>query len=516
MRIFNVLRNSLYSLVSFAMVALLGIVVRKYFTMYLAVELLGVEGLFANIMAMLSLAEMGLTSVVSYGLYRELAHNNRQEINILMNIYRYIYSIIGTAIVILGFIIYFFLPWIIKDVDISWSYVEFVYFVQIATLFISYFLAYKRVIFAADQRDYMVLKIDTCCNSLRNIGQLVAIIIFQDYILYCAIALVCTFGANLIVSYRMKRDYPYVLIRKVSFTEIKERNVFKDVKNILIQRIAGFVYGGTGAMILSSICGLTVTGMFANYQLLDKGLFSIMYRVLQGIVPSIGNLVNGNDKTKSLTIYYMLDFSYMLLGGYIGCIYVIAIQPFVRLFFGNNFLLPFSLVIVWSLYVFIMIQFENACNFRSTQGYYDYDRKYVIYSAVTQLLFGIPFTYLYGVTGLMLAGIFSWAFIGYGRIKLVFNIIFDHISIKSYLLKHLYWSVITIVEVGIIYVILERFNYPEELWQIGVNCIAAFIIMGIFQTAVFHKTNEFCLFVEYFQKTLGIVQQKFKRKADIL
>ena len=56
MRIFNVLRNSLYSLVSFVLVALLGIVVRKYFTTYLAVELLGVEGLFSNIMAILSLA----------------------------------------------------------------------------------------------------------------------------------------------------------------------------------------------------------------------------------------------------------------------------------------------------------------------------------------------------------------------------------------------------------------------------------------------------------------------------
>ena len=98
MRTLNILRNSAYSLISFACVALLGIFVRKFFTQYLPVELLGIEGLFSNIIAMLSLAELGVSAIISYNLYREIAKDNKKEINILMSLYRYVYTIIGSFI----------------------------------------------------------------------------------------------------------------------------------------------------------------------------------------------------------------------------------------------------------------------------------------------------------------------------------------------------------------------------------------------------------------------------------
>ena len=84
MRIVNVLRNSIFSLSSFAVLAIATLLVRKFFVVYLPVNLLGIEGVFSSIVQMLSLAEMGLTSIISYSLYRELAKNNKEEINILI------------------------------------------------------------------------------------------------------------------------------------------------------------------------------------------------------------------------------------------------------------------------------------------------------------------------------------------------------------------------------------------------------------------------------------------------
>ena len=106
MRSINVLRNSCYALGSFTLTALLSIVVRKYFTIYLSVELLGIEGLFSNIVTMLSMAELGISSIISYSLYRELSASNVKEINILMNIYRHIYTIIGMVVFVIGIILF--------------------------------------------------------------------------------------------------------------------------------------------------------------------------------------------------------------------------------------------------------------------------------------------------------------------------------------------------------------------------------------------------------------------------
>lgn len=516
MRIFKVLRNSLYALVSFALIALLGIVVRKYFTVYLSVDLLGVEGLFSNIVAMLSLAEMGLTSVVSYGLYKELANHNESEINILMNVYRKIYSIVGLVTLLISVIIFFLLPYIIRESNIPWEYIQFVYIVQIMILLFSYFLAYKRVIYFADQKDYVVVKIDTICNSLKNVGQLIAIVIFKDYMLYCLTILISNLIANIIVSYRMHNDYPYIQNIKIDIKTLKEKNICSDIKNMMIHRFSLTIYGGTNAMFLSGFCSLSVAGMFANYQLIDSGIFSIMYKGLQGIVPSVGNLVNEEDKEKCIRIYMMLDFGYMLLGGYVCCLYIIAVQPLIRLYFGDAFLLPFPMLIFWGLYVFIVIQFENACNFRLTKGFYEYDRKYMLFCAMSKIFLGIFGTLYYGVIGLMVATLLSWMFIGYGRIKLVFNKIFDYYPIGPYLLKHLCWTLITVIEIAVIYLFLDKYSYPEQFWQLCVNCIIAFITMGIFQTIIFHRTYEFCLFYDYLQRTILVIRQKINGKADVL
>lgn len=71
MRIKNVLKNSTYSIAFYGVLAALGLISRKAFVYFLSIELLGYEGLFANIFSILSLAELGVSSVITYSLYQE-------------------------------------------------------------------------------------------------------------------------------------------------------------------------------------------------------------------------------------------------------------------------------------------------------------------------------------------------------------------------------------------------------------------------------------------------------------
>ena len=169
MRIFNVLRNSLYSILSFVFISLLSIFVRKQFTEYLSIELLGIEGLFTNVVSILSLAELGISSVINYSLYKALASNDKNEINIIMNIYRYLYSCVGCFVLFIGVILYFFLPLLLKnEVNISWNYIRLVYFIQIFTILSTYFIAYKRTVFIADQKHYICMNVDTVYRPVTN------------------------------------------------------------------------------------------------------------------------------------------------------------------------------------------------------------------------------------------------------------------------------------------------------------------------------------------------------------
>lgn len=497
MRSINVLRNSFYALMSFALISLLTIVVRKFFTAYLSVELLGIEGLFSSIFAMMSLAELGISSVISYSLYREIANKNLAEINTLMNIYRYIYTLIGFFVLVVGITIFFLLPYIIHDTTLAWDYIQFAYIIQLCTVLSSYFLAYKRTILVADQKDYMCIRIDTIINAFSNILRLVVIACLQSYILYSLLGLLFNVIANLIIARCVNHHYPFLSHIKVSFVEIRERNILKDTKNLAIQKVAWLVYGGVDSILLSSILGVYVTGLFANYQIINGGIFSIMYKALQGIAPSIGNLVYEGDNEKTIRFFWMLDFFYLLFASYIAVVYALLFQPFMNLFFGEKFLLPESLVLMMCLHVFIMIQFENLCNFRYTVGLFEKDRNMMIVMAIVKLSIVWPAIHYGGVAGLVFSTLVAWLCIGWARMKIVFRYILRGERERIYLWRHLHWSIFELVTIAILYGLFQYMDLCHTYCQLIMSAIMSFILLTLVNYIAFGQTEEFKNIVGY-------------------
>lgn len=509
MRIFNVLRNSAYSVISFTCVALLGICVRKLFTQYLPIELLGLEGLFGNIISMLSLAELGVATVISYSLYREIANRNEKEINMLMNIYRYIYMLIGSFIFLIGVVLFFFLPAVIKEKNIPWLYIQLVYIIQIATVLSTYFLAYKRTLFAADQKDYICIKIEMICKILNSLVQIASIVYFKNYIFYAVSSLIFNILSNVIISYKVKKVYPFIENVKVTFADLKERKFFVDTKNFMIHKIAYLFYSGLDMVIVTSFLGLKEAGLLSNYVLIHMGIYAVLYKCFQGIIPSLGNLVYSEDKDRSISVYDVLDLAYSFLGSYVCCVYIIVFQPFIGLFFGKQFLLPNEYVVLLASSVFLSMQFENAYNYRSTHGNFENDRLYMILSAISKLVVAVIFVKYWGIQGLVLGTIVGLGFIIYGRIQFVFRIIFQT-SMRKYLIKHLLFSLLIGIEIVGIKYLFAWFDFEVNYMNLIIECVFIGIIMIVIQSVLFYKTKEFQELLRYASEIVRILKSKLQ------
>lgn len=509
MRTLNILRNSTYSLISFACVALLGIFIRKLFTQYLPIELLGLEGLFGNIITMLSLAELGVGAIISYNLYREIANDNKKEINILMSLYRYVYTIIGGFIFCIGVVLFFFLPLIVKEISISWHYVQVVYVIQIATVLSTYFLAYKRTLFAADQKDYICIKIDMGCKLLNSCAQVVAIVSLKNYLLYAFSTLFFNILANIIITWKVKKVYPYLKSIEVRLADLRERNFFVETKNFMVHKISYLFYGGLDMVIVTSFLGLKEAGLLSNYVLIHLGIYAVLYKCFQGIIPSLGNLVYSEDKEKSISVYNMLDLAYSFLGSYVCCVYIIVFQSFIVLFFGQQFLLPEEYVVLLAISVFLGMQFENAYNYRSTHGNFENDRLYMLLSAISKLVIAIVFVQYLGIQGLVLGTIVGLGFIVYGRIQFVFRVILQ-ISMRKYLRKHLVFSLLTGIEIVGIKYLFAWLNFEVTYINLLMECVLIGIIMIVIQSALFYKTKEFKELLRYASDIVQILKSKLQ------
>ena len=151
MRTESSIKNLIYAFGGKIVELLVKLVTRFVFVKILATEYLGLNGLFSNILSILSLVELGIGPALTYSLYKPLAHKDTKKIKALINLYKKLYNIIGIVILLLGISITPFLPYLINKMP-NISNIYYIYILFVLNTSISYFYTYKRSLLEADQK----------------------------------------------------------------------------------------------------------------------------------------------------------------------------------------------------------------------------------------------------------------------------------------------------------------------------------------------------------------------------
>ena len=101
-RVEESIKNTAASIVIQMGTTMLNFVSRTIFIRVLGEEYLGISGLFGNILNMLSLAELGIGTTITYWLYEPMAKYDETKLSILMSVYKKIYNVIGIVVLVLG------------------------------------------------------------------------------------------------------------------------------------------------------------------------------------------------------------------------------------------------------------------------------------------------------------------------------------------------------------------------------------------------------------------------------
>ena len=115
-RIRNSSMNAIFGVTNNVMTLLLKFVFRTIFIKILSEQYLGLNGLFTNILSLLSFAELGIGNCISYRLYKPIANNDPVRVAMLMDFYKKIYRIIAAVVLVIGLSIMPALKFLIKDI----------------------------------------------------------------------------------------------------------------------------------------------------------------------------------------------------------------------------------------------------------------------------------------------------------------------------------------------------------------------------------------------------------------
>lgn len=510
MRIKNSIINLIYIWGSTILLALLSLITRRLFLDSLKVDYLGYDGLFTSIFSFLTLSEMGISGIITYHMYSEIAQDNKEQICKLLYMYKQIYKIVGLFVLAAGIIVSFFLPVILKDSQESRGFLYTIYFLQLLATLCTYFLAYRRILFITHQKIYFCTTVDTIVTIISTFLKMAVLVWMKDYIAYLVIGILSNVTANLIIAWRSKISFPDVVKTKVTKEDFKELNLWHDVKNMMATKIAGTIYGSSDSIIMTMFLGVNSVGLVNNYQMISAKIQEFILSIFKALQASIGNMVYDKDKDKGISFFYALDLMgfYLALTSAVGMI--VVGQDFILLWLKKKELqLPMLFLILLSMNVFIALCNNPMNYFRNTLGHFESDRNYMIAAAVVNVVFTLLLVEPLGVAGVMIGTVCGHLLIFMGRTVVVY----EHYLKRSPFEYYGCFLIRTLLLLLTSFVVLFAVrNIEGTLWGILIKGIASVFASTLVFFLYGFQREEFKVILSYMNKVWTMFTQKLKNK----
>ncbi len=380
---------------------------RSVFVNFLAEEYLGLNGLFYNILSVLSMSEMGIGTAMIFALYQPIGKGDTEKIKSLMRLYKRLYSLIGGFVMSVGLLITPFLSFFMKEMP-NIPHIHLYFIMYVVDVGLSYFYTYKRSIIICNQEDYISSFSTMVTSVVTRLVQLMVLITTHNYFLFLLVQIIFTRLENILISKIADKKYPY--LREKNIKQLDKEDTIEIKKNIfamMTQKIGSVIVSGTDNLIISKILGLTILGFYSNYVLLLNTMNSLIGKVFHSITASIGNLVANKSKEEVENTFYNILFINFWIFSFASTCFCALFQPFIKLWVGEKFLLQNTAVWIFVACFYVNGMRQTVLAFRNATGIFWHDRYRAIVEAIVNLALSIPFTFYYGVGGVKLGSLIA-------------------------------------------------------------------------------------------------------------
>ncbi len=490
-RIKNSIRNSGFGVFTQIATIAINFLVRSFFIAYLSIEYLGLNGLFTNILIMLSLAELGIGGAIIYSMYKPAAENDFKKLAALMGFYKTVYFRIGLLILALGLVLIPFLQYIVNS-TLDNKHVILIYLLYLLNTTISYFFIYKSSIIRVHQQEYILSLYKLIFNVLKASLQLFIIVKYQSFIGYLIIQIISTFFENYLISLHANRKYPFILLKE-KLDNQEKKTIWTNIKALMIYKVGSTVMDGIDNIVISAFLTLSLVGYLSNYTLIIGSLMMVTGKVISAITASVGNFVAKESEEKNEKLLSNLTYLNFLIFGFSFIALNTLLNPFIEIWLGNDFKLSYLEVFVLSLNFYVYSMMNSIWMFRSTMGLFIYGRYRPLYSAAINLILSIALVSYIGLVGVLLATTIS---------RLITNVWFDPLIVykyglkkspKEYYEKWIKYFLVTLFGIFILNYI-SMFFIDFTILKFSILMVIT-LITSIFILTIFtYKTDEFLYF----------------------
>jgi len=497
------MRNVRLSLICQFVVLLTSVITRRFISDYTSVEYLSVGGLFSNIMTVLSLAELGIGTSITFSLYKPISDGDESKIRALMRLFKTAYNVIAIAVILLGCAMLPALHLFVDDIDAVLAHVPkfyLIYIMYVLNASASYVAAYKRILIIADQKKYITSATAAISKALLCAASCVVLKLTGDYVIFMICTVAATLGENIALSLIADKKYAYLKEKGVDALDADDKKTIKtNVGASMMHNIGGVLVNGTDNIIISRFVSFIIEGIYTNYHLLSAALDSVLAPIFQSATASFGDLSVNVDNEHKRGVFNRMFFAGAWLYGFSAICLAVLSKPFVILWLGEGFEIDDLSVFLVSLNFYLLGMRRPGLVARDAMGLMRYDRWKSIAEAAINIVLSIILAKYFGLAGVLLGTTLSslltcmWVE-PYMLYKHGFKC-----GVGSFFMRYAIYTAVTAVALGATFVLANLIT-ADGILGFAIKALLCLVIPNIIYLAAYFKIDEFKYFYVSFLK----------------
>lgn len=488
-------KNIFWGYVGNVSTMLISFATRTVFIYTIGITYLGINGLFTNVLGVLSFTELGIGTAMNFSLYKPVADNDREKIKALMQLYRNAYRVVALVVAVLGIVLLPFLPYIIKGAN-EIDNLQLYYLLFLFNTVSSYFVTYKYGLINAEQRGYILTNINSAFHIAILLAQIAVLLMFKNFLGYLLTQSAVQLIQKIVTAFYIDKKYPFLKdknVRKLDSEETKK--IKKNVNALIVHKIGDISVHQTDNIIISALINVTVVGLVSNYNLLVVTISTFLNIIFNSFTAGFGNLIATESKEKQLEMFTVYHFLGFWIFGFTTISFIVLIQPFITLWIGPDKLIDnFSMLLIMANH-YLMGQRITVNNFKIAGGVFNEDKFISILQSVVNLIVSVTLVRFIGLPGIYIGTVLQGLISNLLRPAIVYRVLLASSAVGYYkdFVKHL--AVTTLTAILMLYIsskVLKTVNLKSFVVMVALTAV----IPNMVFTALFWRNSSFKIILQ--------------------
>lgn len=461
---------------------IMSIVVKRILINTCGNEVNGLNSLCLSIIGILSVAELGLGTAITFSMYKPIVEGKTDQIAALYHLFRKMYLSIGGFIFTVGVCLMPILPHFAKDYALLNVNIYVAFFIMLLSVVLTYLFSEKLALFNAYKNNYVTTSVTSGGNLLQYVLQIGVLFLFKSFLVYLICRVVTALVQWCVTEYLVRKAYAPILARKAQVDFETKAGLIKSIKAMFMHKVGYVLVNSVDSIVISMFIGVVSLGEYSNYITVLSAVNGVLSLVFTSLTSVIGHLYVTESKERTseyCKMFHMINFCLGVVF-FLGCYAVI--DDLISMFFSTDLVISRSISFTLVLNGFIQFMRQSVMVFRDATGTFYYDRWKPLAEGIFNVVFSVLFVKVLGMAGVIAATIATNLCICHVvEPYVLFKKAFDQ-SPKQYYLKNYF----RICLFAILMCFMDQFMIASDshLMKVFVNGSISIVLSGVISIAV--------------------------------